>query len=128
MPLDPTVQSSLIGAGGVAFGTIIAAFFNWLGNTSTRRSEERKIIYDIASKLAVEQWRIDVERTNVTNKEIAEKGLFNISTDLNKLQIPIPNIAHTVKQIIREIDMSTRPDTVWTCFHDWRRRKKDKNQ
>ena len=119
--LSPVVQGALIGAFGVGIGSLITAIFNALNNRGIRRSEERRVIYDIASKLAVEQWKLEVARTDAANKDIQEKGILNIPTGLDSFRITIPHIAHTVQRIIEDIDSSTRSKPIWTRFHKWRK-------
>ena len=115
---------ALITAGGIVIGTFLTSLINLIQTAATRRTEERKVIYDIASKLAVEQWKLDVERTDAANKEIAEKGIWNVPTGINSFRIPIPHIAHTVQRIIAEIDSSTRPKPRWLRFQDWWRARR----
>ena len=117
------VTSALITAGGILTGVLLTSVINLIQSAATRRTEERKVIYDIASKLAVEQWKLDVERTTAANREIKETGVWNVSRGFDTFQIPIPHIAQTVKRIIAEIDSSTRPKSRWSRFQDWRTRQ-----
>ncbi len=117
--MTDAVFVALITAGGIVVGTLLTSLINLIQSAATRRTEERKIIYDIASKLAVEQWKLDVERTDTANKMIAERGVFNMPTGLESFRIPIPHIAHTVQRIITEIDSSTRPKPKWSRFRGW---------
>jgi hypothetical protein len=66
------ITSALITAGGIFMGVLLTSVINLIQSAATRRTEERKVIYDIASKLAVEQLKLDVERTDAANKLIAE--------------------------------------------------------
>lgn len=117
--MTDAVFVALITACGIVIGTLLTSLIGLMQSGATRRTEERKVIYDIASKLAVEQWKLDVERTDAANKVIAEKGIWNVPTGLDSFRIPIPHIAHTVQRIIAEIDASTRPKSSWSRFRDW---------
>jgi hypothetical protein len=117
--MTDAVFVALITASGIVIGTLLTSLIGLLQSGATRRTEERKVIYDIASKLAVEQWKLDVERTDAANKIIAEKGIWNVPTGIDSFRIPIPHIAHTVQRIIAEIDSSTRPKSRWSRLQDW---------
>jgi|GEM_PF-2272596 len=125
--IDPTVLATMIAVASSGVGAVTVALFGVLRDRSNRRSEERKIIYDIASKLAIEQWKLDVENTKTMNKEIAERGgVMNMPTGINEFRMPPPQVAQTVKRIIDEIYASTRPRSRWTSFQAWRIARKKK--
>jgi hypothetical protein len=117
--LDTSVQVALVAAGGVAAGSCIAALFNYLTTRATRKSEERKIIYDIAGKLAAEQWKLDVERTDAFNATLKDGGVFRMRSSLSDFQVPIPHVAQTVRRIVDELERSTRPKSRWLHLQDW---------
>ena len=122
------IASALIAAGGIVLGVVLTSITAIIQAAAIRRSEERKIIYDIASKLAAEQWKLDVERTDAANREIKETGIWNISRD--KFQIPTPRISQTVRWIITDIESATRRKSIWSRFQAWRsdRRAKKKEE
>ena len=125
--LDPVTQGALIAACGIGVGALITAASNILSSRILRQSDERRIIYDISSKLAVEQWRLDVENNKAMNKEISDNGgVLHMPTGVNAVRIPPPQVAQTVKRIIDEIYTSTRPKSRWIRFQEWRRSRKDK--
>ena len=119
--LDPSVQAALIGAGGIAVGTCIAAFFNSLMAKSTRESEERRVIYDIASKIAMEQWKLDVETIKARNEDIKvpndQIGLFRLD---------IPRVADTVKDVMGQLQSITRRKSTCVRLCEWQSSKKKK--
>ena len=115
----PLVQGAIIGATGVGLGTFINAIFNALNSRSIRRAEERKMLYDIASKLAVEQWKLDVERTDAFNKELKAGGVFRPPRGILDLQVPIPRIARIVAGIIKELDDCGRPTSRLSRLQVW---------
>jgi hypothetical protein len=117
--LDISVQVALVAAGGVAAGSFIAAIFGCITAYTTRKTEERRIIYDIAGKLAAEQWKLDVERTDAFNATLKDGGIFRTRSSLSDFQVPIPHVAQTVRRIVDELDASRRPKTCWIRLRDW---------
>jgi hypothetical protein len=124
--IDPTVLATLIAITSSGIGAVTVALFGVLKDRSSRRAEERKIIYDIAGRLAEAQWKLDVERTDAFNKELKDGGVFRVRSGLSDFQVPIPHVAHTVSRIIREVEEASRPKTFWVRFQERRHTCKNK--
>jgi len=116
---DP-IFVALITTGGIVVGTLLTSLINFLQVVSARRFEERKIVYDIASKLAIDQWKLDVERTDAFNANLKDGGIFRMRSSLLDFQVPIPHVAQTVRRIAEELERSTRPGSWCQRFRDWR--------
>lgn len=124
--IDPTVLATLIAITSSGIGAVTVALFGVLKDRSARKAEERKIIYDIAGRLAEAQWKLDVERTAAFNETLKDGGVFRAPRGLLDFQVPIPHVAQTVSRIIREIEEASRPESRWSRFQKWRRARKHK--
>ena len=119
--IDSAVQVAVFGAVGVVVGSLISALVTMMSSRAARESEERRVIYDIASKIAMEQWKLDVETTKARNEEIKVPddriGLFRLD---------IPRAADTVKTTIDQIHEATRSKGYWSRACDWWQSRKKK--
>ena len=121
--LDSAVEVAIFGAVGVVVGSLISALVTMMSSRAARESEERRVIYDIASKIAMEQWKLDVETTKARNEEIKVPddriGLFRLD---------IPRAADTVKSVMDQLQSTTRRKSMWARFHEWRSNKKNEEE
>ena len=120
-PFDSAVQLTVFSTLGVVVGSLISALITIVNSRAARESEERRVIYDIASKIAMEQWKLDVETTKARNEEIKVPndriGLFRLD---------IPRAADTVKDTMDQLQSITRRKSTWVSLCEWRSNKKKK--
>jgi hypothetical protein len=124
--MPDAILIALIAAGGVVTGSFLTSILNLFQAAANRRAEERKVIYDIASKLALEQWKLDVERTDAFNETLKDGGIYRVRNNLSDFQVPIPHVAQTVRRIVDELERSTLPKSWCRRFQDWRSAPKKK--